>query len=161
MKESRLHKCKSTYDIGIASVGFGPGFLENRHPYFIFVGLAEYGLTLAVDRYVVINNNFFDNSVDAEEHSIYRIFCSLLNSKNCLNPFLLFSDGWNSGQEVAVSKGTLNGILWLYFPIEKDGIGNDMGKSFPLFGFNSFDSSKAMFVVLKLGVFPEVITFLV
>ena len=36
-----------------------------------------------------------------------------------------------------------------------------MRKSFPLFGFNSFDISKTVFVVLKLGIFPEVITFLV
>jgi hypothetical protein len=79
---SRLHSKCLTDDVGVAAICFGPGFLEERDPDLVFVGLAEDRFSCLADWHELVDDDFFDDSVDAQSYLVDSIGTSGLFPEN-------------------------------------------------------------------------------
>lgn len=93
-----------TYDVGVASVGFGPGLLQDGHPNLVFIGLAEDWVSFGIHRHVVINQDLLDDSIYPENDSVDAMLHAFLGPKDDLDSVLLLCQSSHCGQEVAISK---------------------------------------------------------
>ena len=82
-----------TNNVSIAAIGFGPSFLKNRHPNFIFVGLTKNWFSFRIDWNIIINKNLFNDPINPQKNFIDAIFGSFLKTEDGFDSLLSFGDG--------------------------------------------------------------------
>ena len=144
-----------TNDVGIAPMRFGPCLFQNEDPELVFIGLAEEGLSIQVDRHEVINQNLLNDSINSQLDLVDAIGIELLISKHTVDPTINFSNCGNSRQEIAIAKTALNNILGFYLAVKQFRVIEYFGYSLPLaIGGHILDLPQTLTAGWEFGIRP-------
>jgi hypothetical protein len=87
-----------------------PCFFKYENPKLILIWLAKEWLSDFIDRDEVIYDDFLDFAINEHGNIVYTCLIETLLSEDRIHPFLFFSNGCQSRQEVAITKVTLDDL---------------------------------------------------
>jgi hypothetical protein len=126
-------------------VHFGPGLLEDKHPKLVFIGLAEEWFADLVHRDEVVDDDLLYLAVDEHGHLVDACRVVALLTEDGLHAFLVFGDGCEGGEEVAIAEVALDDLGGFDGGGEEDGIGDDFGDSLPVAVADALDVPETAF----------------